>query len=138
MRVGFTGTQWGITLLQGVTLRAELVEHFAAVPGNEFHHGDCMGADAMAHDIARELGYAVHVHPPDNDSKRAFVRNATHTEEPAPYLVRNQHIVDATEMLLACPGEKQEKLRSGTWATIRYARRLNRPVVIVYPDGTRG
>ena len=26
--------------------------------------------------------------------------------------------------------------RSGTWSTIRYAKKVDKPVKIVYPDGT--
>ena len=29
-----------------------------------------------------------------------------------------------------------EQLRSGTWATVRHARKLKRPIVIINPDGT--
>jgi predicted Rossmann fold nucleotide-binding protein DprA/Smf involved in DNA uptake len=54
---------------------------------------------------------------------------------PRPYLVRNRDIVDVCNLLLATPGGTVEQLRSGTWATIRYARRIGRPVWIVFPNG---
>lgn len=45
-------------------------------------------------------------------------------------------IVDATAVLVACPKEEEgEELRSGTWATVRYARRRHRPVYVVRPSG---
>lgn len=53
-----------------------------------------------------------------------------------PYLQRNKVIVDRCGVLVAAPGEAQEQLRSGTWSTIRYARRVGRPVIMVLPDGT--
>jgi hypothetical protein len=49
---------------------------------------------------------------------------------------RNHDIVDETELLIACPGELAEAVRSGTWATVRYARKLGRPIVIFWPDGS--
>ena len=40
-------------------------------------------------------------------------------------------------VLIAAPAEQEgERLRSGTWATVRYARRLGRRVVLVCPDGS--
>ena len=38
-------------------------------------------------------------------------------------------------MLSATPGGFKEELRSGTWACVRYARKADRPVHIVWPDG---
>lgn len=58
--------------------------------------------------------------------------------EPRPPLERNRDVVDASDVLLACPGGMAEEQRSGTWATIRYARKAGKPVVIVWPDGTTG
>jgi hypothetical protein len=55
--------------------------------------------------------------------------------DPKPYLVRNHDMVDQSEFLIGTPGEEQEVLRSGTWATIRYARKLKRPILIILPKG---
>jgi hypothetical protein len=48
---------------------------------------------------------------------------------------RNRKIVDVVEVLLAVPFEDAEVLRSGTWATVRYARRVRRTTVIIRPSG---
>jgi len=49
--------------------------------------------------------------------------------------VRNHKMVDSAGVLLATPKEDHEVLRSGTWATIRYAYKKNKQVVLVWPDG---
>lgn len=38
-------------------------------------------------------------------------------------------------MLIAFPPSKEEITRSGTWSTIRYARKCHKSLIIVYPDG---
>jgi len=128
MKVGFTGTQHGMSLRQ---LDA-LIVLLSAGDATEFHHGDCIGADAQAADLARSLGIPVVVHPPLNPAKRAFTyRPGDQMMMPAPYLERNREIVDATEALVAAPQTDEEQLRSGTWSTIRYARQLGRLVSIL-------
>jgi hypothetical protein len=128
MRVGFTGTQNGCTMRQKEALR-KLVQ---SLPIEELHHGDCIGADAQVHTmLPRDK---VHIHPAIVDSsKRAFCKGAV-SYPPAPPLDRNKHIVDSTEMLIACP-KASEELRSGTWSTVRYARKCGRPIKVVWPDG---
>lgn len=51
---------------------------------------------------------------------------------------RNRAIVDAADLLVACPREAAEDVRSGTWSTIRYARTGKKRVLVVYPDGLVG
>jgi hypothetical protein len=36
---------------------------------------------------------------------------------------------------VACPRTDQEQRRSGTWATVRYARKVGKPVLIIGRDG---
>ena len=43
--------------------------------------------------------------------------------------------MDNSDILIATPKEKEEQLRSGTWATIRYAKKTKKIVFLVYPDG---
>lgn len=131
MIVGFTGTQHGMSRPQAATLAAGLRLLFTA--GDEFHHGDCVGADAEAHAIAAGIGFRIVVHPPTNPSKRAWCEGVIRPAKP--YLVRNHDIVDETDVLIATPRELTEELRSGTWATIRYARKLMRKLCVVGPDG---
>lgn len=135
MKVGFTGTQQGMTDAQSKVFDLELD---CINEDNELHHGDCIGADAQAHWFALQTWMDIVLHPPKNESKRAFCLGSNATREPKDYLIRNHDIVDETDMLVATPKEYTEQLRSGTWATIRYARKMNKPVTIVYPDGTVG
>lgn len=100
------------------------------------HHGDCVGADSQAHRLAKQLNVWIVVHPPINQSARAFC-DGDEIQGIAPYLTRNRKIAEeARDGLIATPKEAVEMLRSGTWATIRYARKLQRRVWIVYPNGT--
>jgi hypothetical protein len=130
VRIGITATREGLTDAQA---RA-LAEFFTAAP--EVHHGDCVGGDERAHGVAQAAGCRIVIHPPIWDSARAFCTGAAETREPLPYLNRNHRIVDETETLVALPKqERGEERRSGTWATVRYARGLRRPVVIIRPSG---
>lgn len=132
-RVGFTGTQAGTTPQQRETLTAvlaDLREHGFDC----FHHGDCVGADSEAHDIAKSLGFKIYVHPPLVRTKRAF-RTGRVSYAPRPYMERNEEIIRRTSELVACPPGAEEKMRSGTWATIRRARKAGKPLTIVWPDG---
>ena len=128
-RIGFTGTQDGMTPDQKSTFR-ELVK--GAI---EFHHGDCVGADSDAHDIVDEMDIEIVIHPPAISKKRAY-KKAPRILPRLPYLDRNRNIVVMTNQLIATPREYNEQKRSGTWSTIRVARSLNRRIYIIQPNGT--
>ena len=131
-RVGFTGTGKGMTLHQkdGVGTYLKFLKDAGV---DTFHHGDCTGADSEAHDIAKAIGYNIVVHPPEDKKSRAF-KAGGFVMPPEKYLDRNHTLVDASSILVAAPKEKTEKLRSGTWATIRYARKTGTPVKMIYPE----
>lgn len=132
MRVGFTGTQKGTTPEQ----RQELRQFLYSRSVDEFHHGDCIGADAEAHAIVRDYRASIRIiiHPPTNKTRVAN-RTADEWRVSLPYLERNKAIVDACDVLVAMPFETVEKIRSGTWSTIRYARKQDKPIYIILPDG---
>jgi hypothetical protein len=132
MKVGFTGTQQGMTEAQILQLELQLSKLIVS----EFHHGDCVGADAQAHFLASKLGIPIYLHPPLNQSKRAFCDNCHEVFEKKIYLERNKDIVDSVELLFVTPKEFREERRSGTWATRRYAKKKKIPVIIIYPDGS--
>lgn len=136
MILGFTGTQKGMTKEQMLTVINLLVHALDVEHG---HHGDCIGADNEFHDLL--LHYFQHisisVHPPE-DQRRACGRVAVgqgRRMHPLPFIVRNRNIVDAADVMLATPEQPVEKLRSGTWATIRYSLIKKKPLLIVTPAG---
>lgn len=123
-RVGITDE--AISTLQEYINNNEIVEA---------HHGDCIGADAEFHDIVVSYDIPVHIHPPDYGTYRAYKKGDTIYNR-KPYLERNRSIVNSTDILLGFPNGNKNVIRSGTWSTIRYAKKNNKPVMIVYPDGS--
>lgn len=133
MKIGFTGTQLGMTERQKDALAADLWAMGTEDEADEFHHGDCAGADAEADEIARSFGYLIVIHPPSNPAKRAFrFQDGDVTLPEAPYLDRNKAIVEATDFLFAAP-HGPEELRSGTWSTVRYARARGKAHAVLEP-----
>jgi len=132
--VGFTGSRHRITPAQiGVVasrLRMLRDDHGA----DEFHHGDCVEADAAAAAVARKLGLRVIGHPPTNPRFRAWFPS-DESDAPLPYLDRDRRIVEVSAVLIACPRTWVEEQRSGTWYTIRRARRARIGLMVYGPDG---
>ncbi len=138
MHVGITGTRHGMTADQRLVINDRLANIVTSNHGNAvfFHHGCCQGADTEAAEIALRLGYRVIEHPgPAADSWR--VDGKCHDRRPhKTHFARNRDIVNESQIMLATPAEEQEQDRGGTWYTIRYARKVGVPLVIVYPGGT--
>lgn len=116
-------------------MRAQL----AAIGANVVaHHGDCIGADAQFHAIARELGWRVAVYPgPEGDGDRA---GCDHDELRAPltHMKRNKALVLESHRVMAVPADMTPQPHGGTWKTIEMARKAKKPLVIVFPDGSVG
>jgi len=131
--IAFTGTQEGMTTRQHRRLSSGL--YVLKEDGYTlFMHGDCIGADEEADALARPL-FNMQIHPPTDESKRAFCKG-THTMMPAmPYLARNKCMVTLGGVLVACPRGLVEEWCSGTWSTVRYARKLGVPIIIIKPTG---
>ena len=132
MKIGFTGTQKGITESQKLKLIEILVKNQPVY----FHHGDCVGADANAHNIVKNhiRFYKIIIHPSIQKIKRTFC-HGDDCRNAKPCLERNKDIVDETDLLITCPKGFKEELRSGTWSTIRYAIKQRKKILIIYPDG---
>jgi len=135
MKIGFTGTrQRGLTNEEKANLDAIL----KTAQISEFHHGDCVGADESAHEFIREYSpnTIIHIHPPDQDKARAWTRKkGCVVYPPKPYIARNHDIVGATDLLVAAvPGLELLYPHSGTWATVRYARKLGKVIIFLGPE----
>ena len=136
MKVGFTGRREGLNSCQ-VNMFYDTLETIGNI--SEFHHGDCVGADAEAHDIVANLNefIAKHIHPPEKQDLRAFC-NPDAIYKPKSYFARNRDIVDMSDVMVACPPTDVDPGRGGTWYTINYARKQGKPIYICYPNGTVG
>ena len=131
MKIAFTGTQQGMSANQKEELRALLRGH-KPVMGI---HGGCIGADAEFHDIFREEcpDKLIWQFPCNIDGKRAEVYGDI-IELQRPPLRRNHLMVDECDLLVAGPKTLEEVLRSGTWATIRYAKKTHKKVIMLRPE----
>lgn len=135
MKVGVSGTQKGITLYQNV----RVMEFLEEWDWTELHHGNCVGADE---EIAM---IAMCVRMPNEENKEEIVAHPTiHKQQSKrhyfdrsmpnfPPLVRNHNIVDVTQRMIICPGGIHT-LRSGTWATFRYAVRKHKIIHLIPPE----
>ena len=142
--VGITGTKKGGSRRQVEGLRRLFTDMSINSDRNkkviELHHGDCKGVDWEAFAIANKVFRNVSLtlitvsHPPLDGKHRAFTKN-DQTRKAKEYLQRNMDIVDETDWMIALPDSPNEKLRSGTWATIRYAKKQNKSVIIILPSG---
>jgi hypothetical protein len=134
MVVAFTGTQNGMTETQRDAVRGVLrsVKKWDSI----FLYGACVGADSQAMLEALALGFQIVAYPANNvsASKHGLIPTIAVEREAEPALARNRRMVSEAELLLAAP-HGREQLRSGTWATVRYARRCNLPIVICWPNG---
>lgn len=128
--IGMTGARDGMTEAQK--------ERFASglnyLQATELHHGDCVGADADAHDLAKLEGLRIIVHPPADPTLRAYKEGDVVLKTKG-YLDRNRDIVDDSQITFGFPRGMSET-GGGTWYTINYAKKRGVPLYIIYPDGT--
>lgn len=135
--VGFTGTQKGMTAAQFHNVWAQLQTW---APGVSYGvHGACVGADdqfdqmLVALEIPRVIRPCTIAHMRVRCENRGTVLALF---DPSPPLDRNRDIVYESDIVFVTPKTMEEELRSGTWATFRYARKLKRHTMIFWPDGS--
>ncbi len=110
--VGFTGTRQGMSenqVRQFINVMRSLDDIGA------FHHGGAVGADSEAAAFVHSIVDEVVMHE---------------IGELGP-LARNRDIVADSDIIIAAPESNKEELRSGTWATVRYARIAYKPVIML-------
>lgn len=134
MIVGFTGTQVGMSDRQYRCFHSFIMQLHRRKLFSGFRHGDCIGSDATAHAIVASIVPVdwIWIHPPINERKRAFC-DSPHILPAKDYIPRNHDIVDASHIMVATPETMDEQRRSGTWATVRYARKRQKPLLILNP-----
>jgi hypothetical protein len=137
MILGVTGTRTNVMKVQ---VRGLWAEYKAA---GEFRliHGGAIGGDEIADSVARLYNLlSVDIYPCEPKRyeywQRKIKDDITTIHEVRLPLVRNRIIARDCDRLLALPREMQETLRSGTWATVRYARQNKKPITILFPDGS--
>jgi hypothetical protein len=103
-------------------------------------HGDCTGADEQFDQIVHQLAIPRSLFPSDIEAKQAKSRQKRperlYVHPAAPPLERNKRMVQACYRVIATPKGMEAERRSGTWATIRAAKKAGKPVTVFWPDGT--
>lgn len=147
MKIGFTGTRNGMTGKQMAMALRVFSDCYNKSGVQEFHHGDCIGADEEMHfavdlyDGAIRNGLKIAIHPghshlgPKDVTHRAFCKGDIAYDSKS-YFERNRDIVNATDLLIATPRTKLFSTRGGTVYTINYAKDQGKPYIIIFPDGS--
>jgi predicted Rossmann fold nucleotide-binding protein DprA/Smf involved in DNA uptake len=126
-----------MSVYQRETIDLILRAHEVGIEAPSLYHGDCIGVDEQVHDIAAKLGFKINIYPPIDERFRAhcIIGNVLIADAPRDYMTRNRNIVNACEHLLVVPESAVELLRSGTWSTYRYARKVHKQFTIITPGG---
>ena len=128
-----TATRDGLTDEQAY-IAMQLLDHALRLS-----HGAARGGDSQLHYLAHDRGVPCSIWPADNVPSNLSGLDIWDTDVIHPAgkaLDRNHDIILDGHALAAFPRLMQEELRSGTWAAVRFARKTDRPILIVWPDGT--
>ena len=134
-KMGFIGTRHGMSENQ----KKALEEILKSKDISEFHHGDCISSDSQAHEVLTKLKKSNNKnikligHPPKSKKTRAYCKFDIELI-PDTFHNRNHHIIDATDIFVANP-DISEKVKSGTWNAVRYARMKNKKVYVIHKSG---
>ena len=141
MKIGFTGTRRGLTPRQRGALESLLLavkmSLYSGCDGNKTAvgiHGCCVGADEEFHELCQRFGFGT-IGRRSNLTNMRMHGKCDIEYEPEYPLDRNRKIVDECDMLIVCPRTADEELRSGTWATVRYAEKTGKAFRIIEPCG---
>jgi len=132
MHLGITGTRNGLSEPQFDVIK-ELISEDDTI--THLHEGDCIGVDAQITHMFQVL------HPKVIIVRHPALKRTTQyggfyheTRKRKGYLERDQDNVNESDCLWAAP-KGTEIIRSGTWATVRMARKKGIPITIIMPDG---
>lgn len=141
MRIGTSGSRGPLTKAQIALIRAKIL---SLPEGTTVVTGGCVGVDALIAETAYESGdLKVHtILPADHKAVDPKWREHCHTWRQMPagttYRDRDQAVVEESDNLLAFPLYKESDSRarrSGTWMTIRMARRAVQSIETFILDG---
>jgi hypothetical protein len=146
IELGFTGTRHGMTDAQREAFRKVFWELPDRV--GRFNHGACKGADAEAAAIVRGFHLGTNIaaypgrgaHDEEGDENpwldKEALNDADEIHPTKTHFARNRDIVNAVDVLIACPPCKPLPSSGGTAYTVTFARKSGKRVIIVWPDGT--
>lgn len=132
MRIGWTATRHLTD-----ELRAWITDTIHALPIDAtVITGGCVGGDAYIARVASERGMDVHAILPANRSQvdpewAQYCTTVTQMPEGSTYRDRNAEIVRVSGWIYAAPAHPEHdprSRRSGTWMTVRIARREGVPI----------
>jgi hypothetical protein len=139
--VGFTGTRHGMSQKQRQAFRFALdnirlnLPDYGFTERPWFHHGDCVGADNEAANVAHDLGFFIVCHPPVSNELRAFNQWTGHFYEEETYFKRNRNIVNHSHLLFGTPIAFTDRQAGGTWYTISYSIKRDCDTYVVDREG---
>lgn len=133
MIIGFTGTRLGAAPRQWRPFD-RILARLVAEGAHGFVHGFCIGADTIASQKARDAGLHI-IGRPGPYGELTGAAEYDEVMPPEPHLKRNQKIVDQSDVMLAIPAAGTDRMKGGTWYTIEFARKRNKPLYIIFPDG---
>ena len=126
--IGFTGTRHGMSESQ----KEQFIKELNNYKNIDFLHGDCVGADAEAHEIVSNIsGSYIIIHPPVDEKHRAFCEGFSEKLPQLTHFARNRKIVDSCDLLIAAPLQDEPQQYGGTWYTIKYAQKKKKNVIIL-------
>lgn len=131
--VGFTGTR-SLNPMEDIGRLMMILE--ALPTGTAIVTGACIGVDSFIASQAHNFGLSVHTVVPADRSRvdRRWRDHCDTFEEMASgtdYRARNVRIVELSTRVIAVPDHAEdapESRRSGTWMTVRIARKAGKPV----------
>lgn len=136
MYVGVTGTSSeNEAVMERNTIRIRKAFALLDPTKHKIVTGACIGVDALAARIAKELGFKVLTIVPANRSKvdpqwRDFCDESIEMQAGTDYRARNDLLVHHSELLLAFPSGWWLNPRSGESMTVNIAKRRGVPVQI--------